>query len=82
MPLTREKTTPRKFNIALKNRQSQKETSLPIINLQGRAVEFQGCTVHYHKESDNLMKLFSSNAGIVESWVLKILFQYWEIHAS
>ena len=28
-------STPQKFNIAPKNRQCQKETSLPIINFQG-----------------------------------------------
>ena len=34
--------TPRKFNIAPKDRQSQKETSLPIIILRGY-VKFRGC---------------------------------------
>ena len=34
--------TPRKFNIAPKNRQSQKETHLPTIIFQGLAVKFRG----------------------------------------
>ena len=33
------KLTPWKFNIALKTRQSQKETHLPTIIFQGRAVK-------------------------------------------
>ena len=35
--------TPRKFNIAPKNRQSQKGPHLPTIIFQGRAVKFRGC---------------------------------------
>ena len=35
--------TPRKFNIAPENKPSQKESSLPTIIFQGRAVKFPGC---------------------------------------
>ena len=35
-------TSPRKFNIAPENRQSQKESHLPTIICEGRAVKFQG----------------------------------------
>ena len=35
--------TPLKFNIAPENRQSKKETHLPTIIFQGRAVKFRGC---------------------------------------
>ena len=34
--------TPQKFNIVPKNRQSQKETHLPTIIIQGQPVEFRG----------------------------------------
>ena len=34
---------PRKFNVAPKNRQSQKEAHLPTIIFQGRTVKFRGC---------------------------------------
>ena len=37
--------TPQRFNIAPKNRQFQKETHLPTIIFQGRAVKFRGCIV-------------------------------------
>ena len=54
-------STPLKFNIAPKNRQSQKETHLPTIIFQGRAVKFRGCT----SKKFSAFHEFSAQVGIL-----------------
>ena len=54
-------STPLKFNIAPKNRQSQKETDLPTIIFQGRAVKFRGCT----SKKFSAFHEFSAQVGIL-----------------
>ena len=50
--------TPPKFNIAPENRESQKETHLPTIHFQGRAVKLPGDIYnHLSKETHGLTSL-------------------------
>ena len=69
------KSTPLKFNIASKSRQSQKETPLPTIIFQGLCVKFRGCI---HVLQSFLESCLGNREGMgLHSLPIALCYQVW-----